>query len=65
MICAEEGLVWRRMFTVDGCRVFSNCAKEWSGTRANLERKDGKLEGSIRFLLRKHWEVDESEGGGG
>jgi hypothetical protein len=53
------------MFTVDGCGVSSNCAKEWSGTRADLERKDGKLEGSIRFLLRKHGEVDESEGGGG
>ena len=52
------------MFTVDGCRVSSSCAKEWSGTRANLERKDGKLEASIRLLLRKHREVDESEGGG-
>ena len=64
MICAEEGLIGRQMFAIDGCKISSNCAKEWSGTRADFERKKGKLEESIRVLLRKHREADESEGGG-
>jgi len=64
MICAEEGLIGRQMFAIDGCKISSNCAKEWSGTRTDFERKKGKLEESIRVLLRKHREADESEGGG-
>ena len=60
MICAEEGLIGRQMFAIDGCKISSNCAKEWSGTWADFERKKGKLEESIRVLLRKHREaIDE------
>jgi len=29
MICAEEGLIGRQMFAIDGCKISSNCAKEW------------------------------------
>jgi len=43
MVCAEEGLIGRQMFAIDGCKISSNCAKEWSGTRADFERKKGKL----------------------
>ena len=64
MICAEEGLIGRQMFAIDGCKLSSNCAKEWSGTRVDFERKKAKLEESIRVLLRKHRETDASEGGG-
>jgi len=61
-ICAEERLIGERMFAIDGCKISSNCSKEWSGTRADFERKKEKLEKSIRLLLRKHKETDESEG---
>jgi len=63
MVCAEEGLIGRQMFAIDGCKISSNCAKEWSGTRADFERKKGKLEKSIRVLVRKHRQTDESECG--
>ncbi len=63
MICAEEGLIGRQMFAIDGCKISSNCAKEWSGTRADFERKKAKLEKSIRVLLRKHRQADEGEAG--
>jgi hypothetical protein len=43
MICAEEGLIGRQMFTIDGCKISCNCAEEWSGTRKDFERKKGKL----------------------
>jgi len=63
MVCAEEGLIGRQMFAIDGCKISSNCAKEWSGTRADFEHKKAKLDKSIHLLLRKHRETDEGEGG--
>lgn len=63
-ICAEEGLIAGQMFAIDGCKISSNCSKEWSGTRADFQKKKEKLEKSIRLLLRKHREADESEGQG-
>ena len=63
MVCAEEGLIGRQMFAIDGCKISSNCAKEWSGTRADFEHKKTKLEKSIHLLLKKHRETDEGEGG--
>ncbi|MDI6809970.1 MAG: IS1182 family transposase [Candidatus Eisenbacteria bacterium] len=63
MICAEEGLIGRQMFAIDGRKIASNCAKEWSGTRKDFEKKRGKLEKSIHLLLRKHRETDESDEG--
>ncbi len=63
MVCAEEGLIGQQMFAIDGCKISSNCGKEWSGTRADFERKKAKLDKSIRVLLRKHRETDEGEGG--
>jgi len=28
-ICFTEGLIGRQMFAIDGCKISSNCAKEW------------------------------------
>jgi len=61
LICAQEGLIGRQMFAIDGCKISSNCAKEWSGTRADFERKKRKLEGSIQVLLRKHRQTDDDD----
>jgi len=63
LICAQEGLIGRGMFAIDGCKITSNCAKEWSGTRADFEKKKEKLEKSIQVLLRKHRETDEDDEG--
>ena len=63
LVCSEEGLIGGQMFAIDGCKITSNCSKEWSGTRADFERKKAKLEKSIRELLRKHREMDEGDGG--
>ena len=35
-VCYTAGLIGKRMFAVDGCKISGNCAKEWSGTRAEL-----------------------------
>ena len=51
-VCYAEGLIGRKMFAVDGCKISSNCAKEWSGTKAELRKKATKIQESIRNLLR-------------
>jgi len=61
LYCAEEGLISREMFAIDGCRMSSNCAKEWSGTREDFEKRKKKIEYQVRFLLRKHRECDTKE----
>ncbi len=35
LVCDELGLIGREMFAVDGVKLPSNAAKEWSGTRRN------------------------------
>jgi hypothetical protein len=31
-------LIGKSMFAVDGCKIASNCAKEWSGTKKELKK---------------------------
>jgi transposase len=58
LYCAEENLISRDMFAIDGCKISSNCAKEWSGTVEDFEKRKEKLEYQVRRLLRKHREGD-------
>ena len=58
LLCGQEGLIGKQMFAVDGCKISSNCAKEWSGTRADFERRSAKLDRSIQCLLEKHGQMD-------
>jgi transposase len=57
-VCYAEGLIGKHMFAVDGCKISSNCAKEWSGTKEELRKKADKIEQSVRLLVRRHREVD-------
>jgi len=60
-ICYSEGLIGKHMFAVDGCKISSNCAKEWSGTRAELLKKAAKIHTAVEALLRRHREEDKRE----
>jgi hypothetical protein len=42
------------MFAVDGCKIASNCAKEWSGTKKELKKKAQKIEAAVRLLVERH-----------
>ena len=59
-VCYTEGLIGRTMFAVDGCKISSNCAKEWSGTKKELKKKAEKIEASIRLLLARHRATDSA-----
>ena len=58
LICDDLGLIGKEMFAIDGCKLPSNASKEWSGTRADFERKAGKLESAINHMLAAHREND-------
>lgn len=62
MICDEIGLIGKEMFAVDGCKLPSNASKEWSGTTADLRKKQEKMEQAIRQILKRHGEMDATEG---
>lgn len=58
LICGQMGLIGKELFAVDGCKMPSNASKEWSGTRADLEKKSAKIDRAVRFLLNKHRDED-------
>ncbi|MCL4798825.1 MAG: IS1182 family transposase [Burkholderiales bacterium] len=59
LVCDELGLIGREMFAVDGVKLPSNASKEWSGTRADFEKKAQKMERAVERLMRRHREVDQ------
>ena len=61
-VCYTEGLIGKKMFAVDGCKISSNCAKEWSGTRTELRKKAEKIEESVKMLLDRHKDQDAEAG---
>ncbi|MBL0222379.1 MAG: IS1182 family transposase [Dokdonella sp.] len=61
MVCNAQGLIGKTMFAIDGCKLPSNASKEWSGTRADFERKAAKMERAVAHLVKAHAEQDASE----
>ncbi len=61
MICDSANLIGKNMFAIDGCKLSSNCSKEWSGTKASFKKKKKKIEKSIQFILDKHKYTDSDE----
>jgi transposase len=59
-VCYTEGLIGKRMFAIDGCKISANCAKEWSGTKAELRKKAEKIEESVKMLVDRHKSQDAS-----
>jgi len=57
-VCYSEILIGKHMFAIDGCKISSNCSKEWSGTKAELLAKVGKIEKSVEYLVTKHKSID-------
>jgi transposase len=53
-LCYSMNLIGKEMFAIDGCKISSNCSKEWSGTREEFESKKRKIEKSIAYLVGQH-----------
>ena len=64
LVCEEEGLLSGTHLSIDGYKLSSNASKEWSGTHADLRRKQEKLEELVRERVREHRRNDGGKGGG-
>jgi hypothetical protein len=61
LVCHEQGLLGNELFAIDGCKMSSDAAKEWSGTFKELGEKRAKLKRLIRHHLHGHQDRDEAE----
>jgi transposase len=60
LLCDEMNLIGKEMFAIDGCKLPSNAAKEWSGTRADFEKKAVKMEKAIKKMVSRHRDYDSA-----
>ena len=60
-VCYTQNLIGKNMFAIDGCKISSNCSKEWSGTKKELLEKAGKIEKAVAYLVTKHKEADKNK----
>ena len=63
MVCEEEGLLGGTHFSLDGLKLSSNASKEWSGTFADLKKKQEALEGKLKEAVSEHRAADERDDG--
>jgi transposase len=61
LICHEQGLLGNELFAIDGCKMSSNAAKEWSGTFKELQEKRDKLKRQISYHMNEHEKLDNNE----
>ncbi len=61
LICHEQGLLGNELFAIDGCKMSSDAAKEWSGTFNELKKKRDKIKRQIRYHLNEHQKLDKNE----
>ena len=58
LVCHQQGLLGNELFAIDGCKLPSNAAKEWSGTFKELDDKRAKLQRQIQHHLKEHARLD-------
>lgn len=63
LICEEEDLLGGTHFSLDGIKLSSNAAKEWSGTFSDLKKKQGALERKVKEAIHEHRDADKREKG--
>jgi gas vesicle protein len=63
LVCDQQKLIGKEMFAMDGCKLPSNAAKEWSGTKADFQKKVAKLEEAIGRMVERHQQQDKTPTG--
>ena len=61
LICEEEGLLSGTHLSLDGLKLSSNASKEWSGTFADLKKKQEALERKVKEAIKEHRQADKKE----
>lgn len=62
LVCDEMNLLGGTTFALDGCKLPSNASANWSGRRADFERKKAKLEERVTQLIEEQQVTDKREG---
>jgi len=62
LVCQEEGLLGGTHFSLDGLKLSSNAAKEWSGKHDDLRKKQEALERKVTESIQEHREEDKRGG---
>ncbi|MEM7599811.1 MAG: transposase [Verrucomicrobiota bacterium] len=57
-VCHEEGLLEGTHFAVDGLKLPTHAAKEWSGTFETLKKKRDKFKRKAQALIKEHKKRD-------
>jgi len=63
LVCHEEGLIGNELIAIDGCKLPSNAAKEWSGTFKELKEKKSSIRRRIDKLKKAHQACDAINAG--
>ena len=61
LICDEEDLLGGTHFSLDGLKLSSNAAKEWSGKFEDLKKKQEALERKVEEAVREHRASDKQD----
>ena len=61
LICDQQGLLGKELFALDGCKMSSNAAKEWSGTFKELKQKRDKIKRQIHYYIKEHNKLDTND----
>lgn len=59
LICHEQQLIGLELFAIDGCKMSSNAAKEWSGNFEELEKKRSKIKRLIQHHIKEHQTLNQ------
>jgi Transposase domain (DUF772) len=61
LVCHEEGLLGNELFAIDGCKMSSNAAKDWSSTFKEMEAKRNKVKQQMRHCVIEHRRIDRTD----
>ena len=61
LICSELDLIGGEMLAVDGCKLSSNAAKEWSGTQDQLAKKKEKIKKVVEKMIEQYRSRDKDD----
>mgnify|MGYP001039418408 CR=1 FL=1 len=61
LICHEQGLLGHELFAIDGCKMPSDAAKEWSGTFKELSEKREKIKRQLQHHITEHQRLDQTD----
>ncbi len=61
LVCEEEGLLGGTHFSLDGLKLPSNAAKEWSGTHSDLKKKQTAIEKKVAEVIKEHRKLDRRQ----